>query len=577
MRKYKEIFIATLLFILLSAGFNSKSCTNFIITKGATVDGSVMITYAADSHTLYGELYFRPAKDYSEGTMMDIYEWDTGRKLGQIKQARHTYSVVGNINEYQVAIGETTFGGIMKQDTNAIMDYGSLIYITLQRAKTAREAIKLFGELTEEYGYYSEGESFSISDANEAWILEMVPKGPLTFTAKEKEKYKGKTLPFSKGALWVAIRIPDGNISGHANQSRITTFNLKDPENCIYSKDVISYAKEKKMFNGKDEEFSFADTYAPLTYGAIRACDARVWCGFLRVNASMSKYESYIMGNVSNRLPLYIKPDHKLTVRDVQAMMRDHFEGTILDMTKDVGAGPYALPYRWRPMAWKVDGVSYLHERAVSTQQTGFSFVAQSRGWLPNPIGGITWFGVDDTYSTVYVPMYCGITAVPESYAVGNGNMITYSSNAAFWVFNSVANFCYLRYKDMIKDVQKVQKELEDGFQLSIADMDKKAAEAYKTNPDNARQMLTEYSRNQGNMTVDRWRREGEYLLVKYMDGNIKKEKDGHFLNNGYDETQSIFPNQPFYPEEFYKAIIKDDPSGHIKMKKLPGEKAETH
>ncbi len=551
----------------------SKACTNFLISKGATVDGSVMISYAADSHTLYGELYYRSAKDYPAGAMLDIYEWDTGKKLGQIKQVRHTYSTVGNMNEFQVAIGETTFGGLNKEDTNAIMDYGSLMYITLQRAKTAREAIKIFGELTDEYGYYSEGESFSISDANEVWILEMVGKGPVVLNVKDKEKLKGKPIPYNKGALWVAYKIPDGYISGHANQARITTFPLNDAQSCIYSKDVISWAKVNNMFKGKDEEFSFADTYAPLTYGAIRACEARVWAGFLRVNSSMTKYESYIMGEVSNRLPLYIKPDHKLTVQDVQRMMRDHFEGTILDMTKDVGAGPFTLPYRWRPMTWKVDGQEYCNERAVSTQQTGFSFVAQSRSWLPNPIGGIDWFGVDDTYSTVYVPMYCGINAVPESYAEGNGNMITYSGDAAFWVFNFVSNFSYLRYKDMIIDVQKVQKELEDGFRVSVADADKKAAELYKSSPEKAKVYITEYSKTQGNTTVDRWRKLGQYLLVKYMDGNIKKEKDGHFLSNGNNPAMSAFPNQPGYDAEYYKTVVKDDPTGHLKMKKLPGEK----
>ena len=576
----KRIFNGLLLIFLVSSfqfPVSSKACTNFLVSKGASADGSVMISYAADSHTLYGELYFRPAKDYPEGTFMDIYEWDTGKKLGQIKQARHTYSVVGNMNEFQVAIGETTFGGLNKQDTNAIMDYGSLMYITLQRAKTAREAIKIFGELTEEYGYYSEGESFSISDANEVWILELVGKGPVTLNAKEKEKLKGKTLPFSKGALWVAVRIPDGYISGHANQARITTFPLNDPQKCIYSKDVITWAREKGMFKGKDEEFSFADVYAPLTYGAIRACDARVWCGFYRVNSSMKKYESYIMGDVSNRLPLYIMPDHKITVQDVQMMMRDHYEGTILDMTKDAGAGPFTLPYRWRPMTWKVDNQEYCNERAVSTQQTGFSFVTQSRGWLPNPIGGINWFGVDDTYSTVYVPIYCGSTAVPETFAEGNGNMITFTWDAAFWVFNFVSNFSYLRYKDMIKDVQKVQKELEDGFQVSVADVDKKAAELYKTSPDKAKEYITTFSKTQGNMTVDRWRRLGQYLLVKYMDGNIKKEKDGHFLDNGNNPAMSIFPSQPGYDKDYYKSLVNDDPTGHLKMKKLPNEKPEQH
>ncbi|MBP7498170.1 MAG: C69 family dipeptidase, partial [Bacteroidales bacterium] len=433
--------------------------------------------------------------------------------------------------------------------------------------------IQIIAQLTDEYGYYSSGESFSISDPNEVWIMEMIGKGPVVLKDKDIKKLKetGAKFPYNKGALWVAIRIPDGYISGHANQARITTFPLNDPQNCLYSKDVISFARERGFFKAsKDEEFSFADTYCPLDYGSIRFCDARVWCGFLRVNSSMTKYEKYItMGDVSARMPLYIKPDRKLTIADVISLMRDHYEGTPLDMSKDLGGGPFNSPYRWRPMTWKVDNVDYCHERAVSTQQTGFSFVAQSRGWLPSQIGGIIWFSVDDSYSTVYVPMYCGMIRVPQSYAEGNGSLLEFSWDAAFWVFNFVSNFAYTRYSDMIKDIQKTQSELENYFFTSVPMIDKAAADLYKTNPEAAREYITNFSVNQGDMTVAKWRKLGEYLFVKYMDGNIKIEKDGKFQKNGY--TQAAQPLHPEYPEKWYRAIIKDNGDA-LKMKKLQNE-----
>ena len=434
------------LIVLLAVFFQfdlAKPCTNFLISKGATVDGSTMITYAADSHVLYGELYFRPAKDYPENTLMDIYEWDTGKHLGRILQARHTYSVVGNMNEYQVAIGETTYGGRPElQDTTAIVDYGSLMYITLQRAKTAREAIKTMAKLVEEYGYYSEGESFSISDPNEVWIMEMIGKGTkMVPVGKGKNR---KMVNVNKGAVWVARRVPDGYICGHANQARITTFPKNDTANCLYAKDVISFARQMGYYSGDDNDFSFSDTYAPVNFEGARFCEARVWSGFRKVADNMDQYEDYIKGeNLKHRMPLWVKVRKKLTIQDVIGLMRDYFQGTDLDMTKDIGAGPYQCIVRWRPLTWEVDGKTYFNERAISTQQTGFSFVAQSRSWLPNPIGGILWFGVDDTYSTVYSPMYCGITKVPESYAVGNGSMMEFSETSGFWIFNQVSNFAY--------------------------------------------------------------------------------------------------------------------------------------
>lgn len=544
----KVLFSGILTVVFLWTGLQtSNGCTNFLVTKGASADGSVMITYAADSHTLYGELYFQPAKDYPAGAMRDIYEWDTGKFLGRIPQPAHTYSVVGNINEFQLAIGETTYGGReeLGSQNGAIMDYGSLIYVALQRAKTAREAIEVMTSLVRDFGYASSGESFSIADANEAWILEMIGKG------------NGE-----KGAVWVAMRIPDGYISGHANQARITTFPLNDPANCVYAEDVISFARAKGWYSGKDTDFSFSDVYAPVDFSGARFCDARVWAGFNKVAAGMDKYTEYAKGIVThggsnnfpnNRLPLWIKPDKKLSVQDVMGMMRDHYEGTPLDMTNDLGAGPYALPYRWRPMTWKADSLDYCHERAISTQQTGFSFVTQSRSWLPNPVGGVIWFGVDDTYSTCYTPVYCGITEIPECFKVGNGDMLTYSETSAFWAFNFVTNFAYLRYSDMIKDVQKVQSELENKYVANLPVVDKAAETLYLANKDQGLRFITEYSVNEANNMTTRWKKLGQYLLVKYMDGNIKREKDGQF-----ERTETGMPPSPIfagYPEWWLKAI----------------------
>ena len=546
MKIYLIITIAIGLFITQDA----ISCTNLLISKGATTDGSTMISYNADSHVLYGELYYRPAADYPEGSWFDIYEWDTGKYLGKIKQVKHTYSVVGNMNENQVSIGETTYGGRLELiDTTAIVDYGSLMYITLQRAKTAREAIKIFSELINEYGYYSEGESFSISDANEVWILEMIGKG------SPKKDAKGK-IDYSKGAVWVAILIPDGYISGHANHARITTFpfqkknNFFDPKQTVFhSPDVISFARKMGYYKGEDKAFSFSDVYAPLDFEAARFCEARVWAQFNRVNKDMAKYEQYAMGyDLINRMPLYIKPDKKLSVHDVIELMRDYYQGTKMDMTKDFGAGSYSCIVRWRPLTWKVDSIEYFNERAVSTQQTGFTFVAQSRSWLPNPIGGIFWFGVDDTYSNVYVPMYCGITKVPETFAVGNGSMMVFSDNSAFWAFNQVSNFAYTRYSDIIKDIQLVQRELETNYIETIPNIDKEASELYKKTPAKALEYITNYSVNTGNETVKRWKQLYGFLFTKYMDGNIKTTIPGQ---------RNPKVSQLGYSNEFYREIVR--------------------
>jgi dipeptidase len=533
----------------------SMACTNFLVTKGASKDGSVMITYSADSHVLYGELYFWPAKKWPAGSMLDVYEWDTGKFMGRIPQISQTYSVVGNMNQHQLSIGETTFGGRSELvDTTGIIDYGSLIYITLQRAKNAREAIATFSQLVSDYGYYSSGESFSIADANEAWILELIGKGP------------GK-----KGAVWVARRIPDGYISGHANHPRITAFPLADgiksisskdlskiynPEiETVYAWDVIDVARSYGWFNGEDKDFSFSDVYAPLDFGGARFCEARVWSGFNMVNSEMGRYLDYAMGeNLTNRMPLWIKPDKKLAVSDVIGMMRNYYQGTPLDMTKDIGAGPYGSTVRWRPMTWTVDGTGYVHERAIATQQTGFSFVAQSRSWLPDPVGGIFWFGVDDTYYTVYTPMYCGITRVPETFAVGNGNIMQWSDNAAFWVFNQLTNFMYTRTSVMLNDFQVKQKELEDKYFAETMEMDKAASLLYEKSPSKAVKYLTEYSVKTGNNTVSDWKELYKFLFTKYMDGNIKEARP---VPQGY---KYVTPkvSQPGYTEDWYRAIVKD-------------------
>lgn len=550
------------LFTLLFAGaaifasYNANACTNFLITKGATKDGSTMISYSADSHTLYGELYHWPAKKWPAGSMLEVYEWDTGKFLGKIPQVAETFEVIGNMNEFQVSIGETTFTGREElQDTTGLIDYGSLIYITLQRAKTAREAIKIMTELVATYGYYSTGESFSIADPNEVWIMEMIGKGTVMQMNKKTKQMEN----INKGANWVARLIPDGYISGHANQARITTFPLAEPNSTMYSADIIKFARAKGYFTSKvDAEFSFVDAFAPLGYGGLRFCEARVWSGFRKVDPAMDKYVDYVLGNkyknLEDRMPLWVKPVEKLDLNGVKNLMRDYYQGTKLDMTNDIGGGAYNSPVRWRPMTWEVDGVGYCHERAISTQQTGFSFVAQMRSWLPAPIGGIIWFGVDDTYLTVYTPMYCGIRDVPKSFAVGTGNFNTFTWDAAFWVFNWVSNYTYTRFSDMIKDVQKVQSELENKFVENTANVDAKALELYKQDPEKARQYLTEYSVAQGDMVTARWKKLGESLIFNYLDGN-PKDANGKVTH-------------PKYNDNFYRTIIKENPE-RFKTKKL--------
>lgn len=516
------------------------ACTNFLVGKYASVDGSTMITYSADSYALFGELYHWPAKKYSQGEMLKVYEWDSGKYLGEIAQASQTYNVVGNMNEYQVTIGETTFGGREElADPDGIIDYGSLIYIALQRAKTAREAIKIMTDLVAEYGYYSGGESFSIADPNEIWVLEMIGKG------------KG-----NKGAVWVAVRIPDDCISAHANQSRIHQFPLKDPKNCLYSKDVISFAREKGYYTGKDEDFSFSKVYNPLDFGGQRFCEARVWSFFNKCNKDMAKFVTYAQGKTQEPMPLYIKPDKKLSLADIQGMMRDHYEGTELDWTNDIGAGPFKSPYRWAPLTWKVDSVEYCNERPIATQQSGFVFTSQMRSWLPNSIGGVLWFGTDDAAQTVFTPMYCSVTEVPECYREGNGDLYTFSWTSSFWIQNWVSNMVYNKYDYMHPDLKKVQDELEGKFLAEQNSTEKEALELYKKSPEQAVQFLTKYSEKQAQYAFEKWKKLGEFLVIKYMDGVVRKEKDGEFIRNEHGKPSS--PERVGYPKDFYERVVKE-------------------
>jgi dipeptidase len=569
--------ISILLSLFLALGIftqQAQACTNYLITKGASTDGSTMISYAADSHVLYGELYHWPATTWADDAMLDVYEWDTGKYLGQIKQAKQTYNVVGNMNEFQLAIGETTYGGRSElQDPKAIMDYGSLIYITLQRAKNAREAIKTIASLMEEYGYYSSGESFSIADPNEVWIMELISKGP-----------------DNKGAVWVARRIPDGYVSGHANQARITTFPLSDGKTSIssdemdkifnpevenvYAADVISFAREKGYFKGDDKNFSFSDTYAPVDFGGARFCEIRVWSMFNDVMDGADQYWEYVKGNIehgkklangddnvnhyaTNRMPLWIKPNKKVSVQDMMHFMRNHLEGTELDMSKDMGAGAFENPYRWRPLTWKANGETYCNERATATQQTGFSFVTQSRSWLPDPVGGIIWWGVDDASSTVYMPMYGSITKAPRSVERGNGAMMVWSDDAAFWVFNQVTNFAYTRYNLIHPEIEAKQQMFEDQFVMHTPMVDQAAVALYEKNPHAAAEYLTHYSCSQADMVTHAWKDFYKYLFMKYMDGNVKQPNPGQ---------QNPHLEQPGYGEKWYKRIA-DETGDKLKVK----------
>ena len=516
----------------------SWACTNLLVGKKASIDGSTLVTYSADSYSLYGELYHWPAAEYAPGTMLDVYEWDTNKYLGQIPQAAETYNVIGNMNEHQLCIGETTYGGRPELvDTTGLMDYGSLIYIALQRSKTAREAIRVMTDLVEKHGYCSSGESFSIVDKNEVWIMEMIGKG------------EG-----NKGAVWVAVRIPDDCIAAHANQARIHQFPLNDKENCLYSKDVISFAKKMGFYNGPDKDFSFANAYAPLDWSALRVCEARVWSFYNRYTENGSQWLPYVLGEDPAPMPLYVKPNKLLSVKDIMDMMRDHYEGTVFDPTNDWGAGPFHSPYRFNPLSFEVDGKKYGFERPISTQQTGFTFVGQMRNSLPDEVGGVLWFGVDDARFTVYTPMYGCITETPESYRVGNGDFTTFSETSAFWLHNLVANMAYARYNQMLPDVVLRQDRLENTFLQNQPQIEQQAQS--QSSRQATVRFLTDYSLGVAQKAFDEWKTLSHYLLVKYMDGVVKKEENGQFVKNPYGGSQ--YPNRPKLDEDYLRRIVEE-------------------
>ena len=517
------------------------ACTNLIVGKSASADGSTIVSYSADSYGLFGELYHYPAAVYPKGTMVNVYEWDTGKYLGQIKQARQTYSVIGNMNEFQLTIGETTFGGRPELvDTTGIIDYGSLIYLTLQRARNAREAIRTMTDLVQEYGYYSSGESFTIADPNEVWIMEMIGKGPGV-----------------RGAVWVAVRVPDDCIAAHANHSRIHQFDLDDKDNCLYSPDVISFAREKGYFSGVNKDFSFSKAYAPTGFGELRYCEARVWSYYNMFTDHGQEYLPYIEGKDPTPMPLFVKPNRKVSVQDIKNAMRDHYEGTPLDISQDFGAGAYHSPYRLSPLDFEVDGQKYFNERPISTQQTGFVFVAQMRADLPDAVGGVLWFGTDDANMTVFTPVYCCTDKVPVCYTrVDGADYITFSWNSAFWIFNWVANMVYPRYDLLIGDVRATQTELETAFNQAQPGIESAALQLWQTDPDKAKSLLTDYTNMTAQSAFDTWKQLGQYLVVKYADGVVRRTNpDGTFQRNSIGQPAGVI--RPGFPEDFMREYVK--------------------
>ena len=538
--KISQLLVAIGLSALL-APMSADACTNLIAGKKATVDGSTMVTYAADSHTLFGALYHQAAADHKPGTMRKVIEWDTGKYLGEIPEVPHTYNVVGNMNEHQLVIAESTWGGLPELvDTTgkSIIDYGSLIYITLQRAKTAREAIDIMADLVNKYGYASSGESFSIADPNEVWVMEMIGKGA------------------EKGAVWVAVRIPDEAISGHANEPRIRKVNFKDKENVKYAKDLIPFAKRRGYFKGKDADFSFADAFEHHTMSTRRGCDARVWSFFRRFNKDAEKYYDWCAGKSNEPMPLYIIPDRKVSLQDMQARMRDHFEDTPFNMTSDPGMGPDSVPYRWRPMDYTVNGKNYCMERAIATQQTGWHFVSQSRANVPDPVGGILWFGTDDTNTSVYMPFYCSLTEIPEEVRVGNGDLLTFSPTSNFWMTNWVANQAYNRYDLMIPDIRRVQGALEEGFIAERAGKEAELIALYEAgNTDALQKAVNADAAKVAKKATDSYRDLGQYLLVRFLDGNRKKVNADHSFKRSA-TGMPVSPDFPGYNKAYYENIV---------------------
>ena len=533
----RKLFLSLL---LCTGVINALACTNFIVGKKASADGSVMCTYSADDYGMFLGLCHSPAGKHAKGEMLQIYDWDTKEYHGQIPQAAETYNVIGNINEYQVTIGETTFGGREEMvDTTGILDYGSLIYIALQRSKTAREAISVMTRLVETYGFSSEGETFTICDPNEAWIMEMMGKGP-----------------GSKGVVWVAVRIPDDAICAHANQSRIRTFDQKDKKNVMFSKDCIKFARSKGWFTGKDKDFSFCDVYAAPTFSGRRACEARVWSFFNRFG-DMDKYLPYVEGKVKDAepMPLWIVPNKKVSLQDLEASMRDHYEGTPFDLGNDLGQGVWEMPYRPTPLSFKVDGKAYFNERPVSTQQTAFSYVSQMRSWLPRQIGGVLWFGNDDGNMVAYTPIYCGNTVQPECYNTPGADAVTFSDKNAFWVCNWVSNMVYPRYSQMFPSLKEVRDSLDNSYIANQGEIEKQALKLYGESEQKAVDYLTDYSNTQAQQMLARWKELAIYLIVKYNDMAVKPTKDGKFLRTKTGNGATV--KRTGFPEKVARALVK--------------------
>lgn len=521
---------------MLLASEGAFACSNLIVGKKASVDGSVLVSYNADDYGMFGYLCHYPAGTHPKGTMRQIYDWDSGVYHGEIEEAPVTYNVIGNINEFQLSIGETTYGGREEMvDSTGILDYGSLIYVTLQRAKTAREAISVMTSLVEKYGYNSEGETFSICDPNEAWIMEMQGTGA-----------------GSKGVVWVALRIPDDAICAHANQSRIGKFNMKDKKNVLYSKNVISYARKMGWFNGKDSEFSWKNTYAFPDFSGRRFCDARVWSFFNHYADDFDRYLPWALGKDKDAedMPLWIVPNRKLSVADVENGMRDHYEGTALALdTTSIGGGIYEMPYRPTPLTFTVDGKQYFNERPISTQQTAFTFVSQLRSWLPREIGGVLWFGNDDANMVAYTPVYCGNTIQPACYNTKGADAVTFSSDNAFWLCNMVSNMVYPRYSQLFPELKAVRDSLETSYFANQTSIEKQAADLYQTDKAAALKLLNNYSNAKADEMLANWKRLATRIIVKYNDMAVKKEKDGKLL-------QSV--TRPGYPASFGRKLVKE-------------------
>ena len=529
--------------LMLMAGTYAMACTNYIVGKKASVDGSVMCTYSADDYGMFQPLCHFPAGKHPKGTMRDIRDWDSNEYHGQIPEAEETYNVVGNINEWQVTIGETTFGGREEMvDSTGTLDYGSLIYIALQRSKTAREAIKVMTTLAETYGYNSEGETFTICDPEEAWIMEMMGCGA-----------------GSKGVVWVAQRVPDDAICAHANQSRIRTFNVKDKANCMASKNVVKFAREKGWYSGKDADFSFCDTYAAPDFGGRRFCEARVWTFFNKYCDYMDRYVGYASGEVDGAepMPLWIVPNRKLSVKDLEMAMRDHYEGTPFALDGDIGGGIWEMPYRPTPLKFEVDGKTYFNERPVSTQQSVFVYVSQMRSWLPREIGGVLWFGNDDANMVSYNPVYCSATRIPNCFNTPGADAIHFSMDNAFWVCNWVSNMVYPRYAQMFVSLEAVRDSLDNSWLANQAAVEAKAAELMtQQGSEAAVKYLNDYSCQKGDEMIARWRQLATYLIVKYNDMVVKKENaDGTFQlsKHGIGER----PVRPGYPKRYAKELVK--------------------